>query len=53
ALVAARLTIARNHSVSERLWRLVTHDGATRAQWLVEVPAHVWEIVRDNVLRCS
>ena len=53
ALVTARLTIARNGSVSERLWRLCTHDGAARAQWLVEVPAHVWELVRDTVLRCS
>jgi len=53
AILRARLVIARNQSVSERLWRLVTHDGATRAQWLVDAPAHVWEIVRDSVLRCS
>jgi len=53
ALVAARLVIQRNGSVSERLWRIVTHDGATGAQWLVDLPAHVWEIVRDTVLRCS
>ncbi len=53
ALVSARLVIARNGSVSERLWRLVTHDGADRAQWLVDVPAHVWDVVRDAVLRCS
>jgi hypothetical protein len=53
ALVGARLVIQRNQSVSERLWRIVTHDGATRAQWLLDVPVHVWEIVRDNVLRCS
>lgn len=52
-VVAARLLIARNGSVSERLWRLVTHGGATRAQWLVDVPAHVWELVRDTVLRCA
>jgi hypothetical protein len=52
-LVAARLLIARNGSVSERLWRLLTHDAAARAQWLIEVPAPVWEIVRDTVLRCS
>ena len=51
--VAARLVIARNGSVSERLWRLVTHGEATRGQWLLDVPAHVWEIVRDTVLRCA
>lgn len=53
ALVRARLVITRNDSVSERLWRIVTHDHATRAQWLVDLPAHVWDIVRDSVLRCS
>jgi hypothetical protein len=53
AIVGARLVITRNDSVSERLWRLVAHDGATQASWLVDVPAHVWEIVRDSVLRCS
>ena len=51
--VAARLVIQRNGSVSERLWRLVTSDGGTRLQWLVEVPAAVFDIVRDSVLRCS
>ena len=51
--VAAKLVIQRNGSVSERLWRLVTGDGAARLQWLVDVPATVWEIVRDTVLRCS
>ena len=52
--VHARLVIARNGSVTERLWRLVTHEGAHRApSWLFDVPAHVWEIVRDTVLRCS
>jgi hypothetical protein len=52
-LVHARLVIQRNDSVSERLWRIVTHESATRAQWLIDLPAHVWKIVRDNVLRCS
>ena len=52
-IMTARLVIARNGSVSERLWRLISHDGATRAQWLVDVPAAVWEIVREQVLRCS
>jgi hypothetical protein len=53
AVAHARLVIARNDSVSERLWRIVTHEGATSAEWLFDVPAHVWEIVRDTVLRCS
>jgi hypothetical protein len=52
-IVHARLVIQRNDSVSERLWRLITADNPTRAQWLIEVPAQVWEIVRDNVLKCS
>ena len=51
--LAGKLVIQRNGSVSERLWRLATSDGATRLQWLVDVPAAVWEIVRDTVLRCS
>ncbi len=53
AILKSRLVIARNDSVSERLWRLLTHDQATRIQWLVDMPQHVWEIVRDQVLRCS
>lgn len=55
-LVAERMIIARNGSVSERLWRLVTSgaEGAEiDARWLAEAPAHVWQIVRDAVLRCS
>jgi hypothetical protein len=56
ALLAERLVIARNGSVSERLWRLVTNrqpDGELPAQWLVDVPAQVWDVVRDSILRCS
>jgi hypothetical protein len=53
AIVKARLTITRNDSVSERLWRLITSDGNTRAEWLIAMPTAVWEIVRDTVLRCS
>lgn len=53
AIVEARLVITRNDSVSERLWRLVARDGATEAAWLVDLPAHVWALVRDTVLRCS
>lgn len=51
--LADRLLIRRNGSVSERLWRLVTHEGASSMQWLIEMPAHVWDLVRDAVLRCS
>ena len=51
--LAGKLVIQRNGSVSERLWRLATSDGAARLQWLVDVPAAAWDIVRDTVLRCS
>lgn len=51
--LAARLLIERNGSVSERLWRLVAASPDGRAQWLVDIPAPVWEIVRDTVLRCT
>ena len=54
-LLAERLLIERNGSVSERLWRVVL-SGATEvvdARWLAAVPAHVWGIVRDTVLKCS
>ena len=60
-LLARRFLIERNGSVSDRLWRLVTgvdeEDEAPEAeeldaQWLVEVPDRIWEIVRDSVLRC-
>jgi hypothetical protein len=55
-IIAQKMVIQRNGSVSERLWRLVTNQqssGELRAQWLVDVPAHVWDVVRDTVLRCS
>jgi hypothetical protein len=59
--VAARLTIDRTGSVSERLWRLVVGedeaDDPTSAEiaasWLFEMPGPVWDIVRDAVLKCS
>ena len=53
--LAAKLVIARNGSVSERLWRLVRGEGdeAPRLQWLIELPRPIWDIVRDTVLRCS
>lgn len=54
--LAAKLVIARNGSVSERLWRLVRGEATTgepRLQWLIDIPQPVWEIVREQVLRCS
>lgn len=61
ALLAERLLIERNGSVSERLWRLLMDpDGQEElpegetvdAGWLAEIPAPIWGIVRDTVLRC-
>jgi hypothetical protein len=55
-LVADKLVIARNGSVSERLWRVVTNQqasGELRAQWLVEIPQPVWNLVREAMLKCS
>jgi hypothetical protein len=61
--LAERFLIERNGSVSDRLWRLVTNpdgDGAAApsaaqaidACWLAELPAPVWRIVREAVLKC-
>ncbi len=64
-LLARRLLIERNGSVSERLWRLVCRGGADQddlpphgpavvdANWLGEIPPGVWQVVRDAVLRCT
>jgi len=61
ALLAERLLIERNASVSDRLWRLLMDpDGreeppegeAVDARWLAEIPSPIWGIVRDTVLRC-
>ena len=60
-LLAERFLIERNGSVSERLWRLVASpEGSERnegqaisSRWLGEMPASVWQIVRDAVLRCT
>jgi len=58
--LAEQLVIARNGSVSDRLWRLVvglTGDEdappSVDARWLAATPDRVWSIVRDNVLRCT
>jgi hypothetical protein len=60
--LAQRFVIERNGSVSDRLWRLVIQrgdtestdepEGAIDARWLGEIPAPLWQIVRDTVLRC-
>jgi len=61
ALLAERLLIERNASVSDRLWQLLIdpsgqeelpEDEAVDARWLAEIPAPIWGIVRDTVLRC-
>ena len=59
-VLAKRLLIQRNGSVSERLWRLVTGESdesiasvaETEATWLVQMPEAVWNIIRENVLKC-
>ena len=61
ALLAERLLIERNASVSERLWRLLMDPSGqgelpdcevVPVRWVAEIPAPIWEIVRDSVLRC-
>ena len=61
ALLAERLLIERNASVSDRLWQLLIdpsgqeeapEDEAVDARWLAEIPTPIWGIVRDTVLRC-
>ena len=50
--------IFRNGSVSERLWRLVLAQSKKDAEgyydvnWLMMMPHGIWDIVRDQVLRC-
>ncbi|HLH75219.1 MAG TPA: hypothetical protein VKV28_00300 [Candidatus Binataceae bacterium] len=61
AMLARRLLIERNGSVSDRLWRLLMdpsgqdeapEHGMVPARWLAEMPSPIWDIVRDTVLRC-
>jgi hypothetical protein len=57
--VAERLLVPRNGSVSERLWRLIfgaddeSPEGDRDARWLTEIPDHVWDVVRNAVLKCT
>jgi hypothetical protein len=63
-LLAQRLVITRNGSVSDRLWRLILSpdpeidelppaSAVIDARWLVEMPGQLWQIVRDAVLKCT
>ena len=61
-LLVDRFVIQRNGSVSDRLWRLVTDPkqenraapvGTIDARWLGEMPAEIWHIVRETVLKCT
>ncbi|NOU09928.1 MAG: precorrin-3B C(17)-methyltransferase [Nitrospira sp.] len=61
-LLVDRFVIQRNGSVSDRLWRLVTDPkqedravsaGTIDARWLGEIPAKIWQIVRESVLKCT
>ncbi len=51
--------IFRNGSVSERLWRYVMSQsrekeaGLYDVNWLMQIPHGVWDMVRDQILRCS
>jgi hypothetical protein len=60
-ILANRLLIRRNASFSERLWRIVTgaadvcpidSSTGTDLSWLMIMPEHVWEIVRETALKC-
>ena len=58
-LVAERLLVPRNGSVSERLWRLLwgTDDdephGELDARWFCEMPERIWNVVQGAVLKCT
>ena len=54
-IFADRFVITRNGSVSDRLWNVVvgeTVEAEVEATWLLNMPDHVWQIVRDTVLKC-
>lgn len=58
-LLSRSLTIARNGSVSERLWSLIldaeeNEDEETiQANWLATIPAEIWDVVRESILKCK
>src|SRR5579862_4283854 len=55
-MLAERFLIERNGSVSDRLWGLILQkqdDPESLAEevdatWLVRVPVHVWQVVRET-----
>ena len=59
--LAERLTVSRNGSVSERLWNLILGEDEIEEPtgrtipggWLCEMPAAVWDVVREAVLKCT
>ena len=59
AKLSRSLLIKRNASVSERLWNLIldtagkNENGNVNARFLDDLPDGIWDIVRDQVLRCS
>jgi len=60
-MIAERLTVHRNGSVSERLWALILGEDEIEepsgrtvpSAWLCETPAAVWNVVREAVLKCT
>lgn len=61
-LLAERLLIERNASVSDRLWRLLLNPAAPQetidgesvdVTWFGQMPKQVWDVVRDTVLKCT
>jgi hypothetical protein len=60
-VIGERLTVSRNGSVSERLWTLILGEDEIEApsgrtipcEWLCEMPAEVWNVVRESVLKCT
>lgn len=61
-LLAERLLIDRNASVSDRLWRLLLNPAAPQDEvreesvdvtWFGQMPKPVWDVVRNAVLKCT
>ena len=55
-ILAKRFLIARNASVSDRLWTLIVGEDENtelEATWLLDMPEHIWQVVRDTVLKCT
>jgi hypothetical protein len=52
-ILSDKLLIKRNGSVSERLWNLIKENQKdNNITWLIDIPEEIWEIVRENVLKC-